>query len=73
MKDLKQAIIDYFHKDAKAKKVYDQVATDQAFDDKTTKEALKYLGIIIKNEANNLAGYQATNYGSQADYDKLGQ
>lgn len=73
MKNFKDAIIDFFHKDAEAKKLYTKVAKAQAFDDASLAEGKKYLGVVVKTLTNKLANYQVGNYGSQTDFDHLGK
>ncbi|MCL8213661.1 ATP synthase subunit alpha [Mesoplasma sp. JKS002660] len=73
MKNFKDAIIDFFHQDADAKKLYTKVAKAKAFDDASLAEGKKYLGTVVKTLTNNLANYQVGNYGNQADFDHLGK
>ncbi|ATG97651.1 F0F1 ATP synthase subunit alpha [Mesoplasma lactucae] len=73
MQDLKFNIINFFHKNKDAKKVYDKVKKATAFDDDSMEDAKRYIGQVVKQMTNEIPDYKATNYGPQDEYNKLGK
>jgi ABC-type nitrate/sulfonate/bicarbonate transport system substrate-binding protein len=65
-------LLDRFRRDATAKKVLANVAKTKEWTEDNKKAAIEQIGIVVKNLTKTLAHYNAQQYGSKAEYNKLG-
>jgi len=72
MNNLKIQLLDRFRRDATAKKVLANVAKTKEWTEVNKKAAIEQIGLVVKNLTKTLAHYNVQQYGSKAEYNKLG-
>lgn len=72
MQELKQNIIKHFANDEDGKKVYAELSKTLAFSDDIYADAKNQIAKIVKDMTKLISNYKPTVYGTQEEYDNLG-